>query len=273
MTGSKREIFQYSDYKRYLSDFIHALPSKGHGFRSQMAKAAGCRVAFISQVLSGSLHLSLEQAESINALLEHTSEECDFFLLLTQFSRAGTPRLRERLGAQMERIRQKRLVLKDRVDIKTTLDPVSQATYYSSWHYAAVHILVTIQQFQTREAIRAHLQVPARKVSEVIDFLQSVGLVSSEGGRLKPGVTRLFLGSESPMISRHHTNWRMRAIDSLDQDAASNVHLSTLLSFSSADLLKLKEQVVRSIEETRGIARVSGPEEVLYCFNVDFFKV
>jgi uncharacterized protein (TIGR02147 family) len=273
MAARRREIFQYSDYKRYLNDYIRGLPAHGHGFRSRMAEKAGCRVAFISQVLNGHLHLSLEQSEAMNELLEHTTEESDFFLLLTQYTKAGSAKLRERLGAQMERARQKRLVLKDRVDIKTSLDPAAQATYYSSWHYAAIHILVTIQKFQTREAIADHLALPPRKVGEVLEFLQSAGLVQSNGGRLTAGLNRLCLGSDSPMIARHHTNWRMRAIDSLDHDPASDVHISTLLSFSEKDLLKLKEQVVNSIEGTRGIARVSSPEEVLYCFCVDFFKV
>lgn len=270
---TKTEIFDYLDYKQYLSDFLKRLPAKGHGFRSRMAEAAGCRVAYVSQVLNGNLHLSMEQAEGLNILLDHASDECDFFLLLIQYGRAGTHALRERLKTQINQIRQKRLVLKDRVDIKATLDPIAQATYYSSWHYAAVHILVTIEGFQTKDAIATYLRVPPEKIAEVIEFLRSVGLVRNEVGRIKPGIARIFLGSDSPMISQHHTNWRIRAIESLDRDKNSAVHLSTLMSFGKKDLLRMKEQIVKSIEETRSIARESTPEEELYCFCVDFFKI
>src|SRR5258708_7490388 len=100
-----REIFDYIDYKQYLADTIRKLPLKGHGFRSRMARAAGCRVAFISQVLNGRLHLSLEQAEAINVLLEHPSDEGDFFLLLIQYGRAGSRALQERLKSQIDRFR------------------------------------------------------------------------------------------------------------------------------------------------------------------------
>ncbi len=270
---NKKTLFDYDDYKKYLLNLIAQMAGQGRGYRSKIALAAGCRVAFVSQVLGGDLNFSLEQAEGINSLLNHSSDESDFFLLLVQFGRAGTQVLRNRLNSQITAIREKRLNLKERVDIKTTLDPISQATYYSSWHYAAVHILITIAQYQTKEAIAAYFKVSKKRIAEIIEFLDSVGLIQIDGPQVKSGVARIFLGSDSPMIAKHHTNWRMRAIDSLDQEPTSAVHLSTLLSVSKKDVLRMKEQIIKSIEETRGIARESVPEEELFCFNVDFFRV
>ncbi|OFZ80190.1 MAG: hypothetical protein A3K03_04660 [Bdellovibrionales bacterium RIFOXYD1_FULL_44_7] len=269
----KNDIYDYDNYKEYLLSDIHRRPGRGHGFRSRMAEAAGCRVAFISQVLNGNLQLNMEQAEAINQLLGHSSDESDFFLLLVQYGRAGTHHLRNRLKSQIDKLRQKRLVLKDRVDIKTSLDLVAQTTYYSSWHYAAVHILTSIAGYQTKEAVAGYLRLPVKKVSDVLDFLCSVGLVRVEAGQFKLGVARIFLGNDSPMILRHHSNWRMRAIESLDRNLESDVHLSTIMSFSKKDLLRLKEQVIKGIEQTRSQARDSVPEEEIYCFCVDFFRL
>jgi len=269
----KNEVFDYADYKDYLRDYALRLPARGHGFRSRMAEAAGCRVAFVSQVLNGDLHFNPEQAENLNPLLGHSAEESDFFLLLIQHGRAGTHALRTRIQSQIDRALQKRLVLKDRVDIKAGLDPVAQATYYSSWHFAAIHILVTIEGCRTKDAIADHLRLPMEKVSQVLEFLRASGLVRIEKGQILPGVSRIFLGSDSPMISRHHANWRVRAIESLDRTLDTDIHLSTLLSVAKKDVLKMKEQIIKGIEQTRGIARDSTPEEELYCFNLDFFKV
>jgi hypothetical protein len=47
--------------------------------KGKMAKAAGCHTAFISQVLNGSLHLSLEQAARLNSFFQHTKDEARFF--------------------------------------------------------------------------------------------------------------------------------------------------------------------------------------------------
>lgn len=203
----------------------------------------------------------------------HTPEESDFFLLLVQFGRAGSHALRTRLREQISKSRQKRLVLKDRVDIKTTLSAADQMTYYSAWYYAAIHILVMVPEYRTRDAISKYLKLPLEKVSEVLKFLISVGLVKREGSKYSPGVSRIFLGSDSPMIARHHTNWRMRAIDSLDRDIRNDLHLSTVLSFSHEDAVQIKEFLVKSIQKAREIAAHSPKDEEVQCLCVDLFKI
>lgn len=85
-----KDIFSYLQYKNYLSDYLSALPNGGHGFRSKLAQACGCRLSYVSEVFHRHANFSLEQAESINDLLRHTPEECDYFLLMVNFERAGS---------------------------------------------------------------------------------------------------------------------------------------------------------------------------------------
>ena len=268
-----KDVFDFLSYKTYLKAVLKAMPAGGHGFRSRMAEATGCQMSYISQILNRGAHFSLEQAEALNTLLGHSVEESEFFLMILQYERAGTPALRERLKTQIDRILSKRLVLKDRVDIKESLSVEHQAVYYSSWHYAAIHILVTIREFQTREAIANYLSLKMEQVNRVLEFLVQTGLVISAKGKLTPGVSRMFLGNDSPMIAKHHTNWRVRAIDSLDKDLKTDVHLSTVVSLSSEDVLRIKEKIVKDIESTRAIIKDSANENEIHCFCVDFFKV
>lgn len=269
----KKEISEYHDYRAYLIDFIRNQPGKGHGFKSKIAEALGCRLAYLSQVLNTSANFSPEQAESLNKFFGHTSDESEYFHLLVSYERAGTFDLQQRLKNQIEKFREKRLVLKDRVDIKKTLDIVDQATYYSAWYYAAIHILCTIKGFQNRENISQYLNLPVERVTEVLEFLIGVGLIHKEGGSYKAGVSRIFLGNDSPMISKHHTNWRMRAIDSLDKNLKSDLHFSTVVSIAREDAKRIKEQLVKDIEEARAVIRESKNEDELHCLCIDFFKI
>lgn len=268
----KKDIFDYRSYKSYLRDLIHHQPGKGFGFRTRVAEAIGCRSAYVSQVLQGSANLSLEQAEALNAFLGHTAEEGDFFLLLIQQERAGSQRLRERWERQIRLAREKRLILKDRVDIKKSLTPEDQATYYSSWHYAAIHILITIERYRAIESIAEYFHLPVARVADVVEFLCRLGLVAKDRGRLKPGISRIFLGNDSPSIAKHHTNWRMRAIESLDRSEHADLHLSTVVSISKTDVTRIKEILVKNLEEARAVAKASTEEE-LHCLALDFFQV
>ena len=268
----KNTLFDYLDYKQYLSDFIREKPGKGHGFRTVIAEAVGCRVAFISQVLNQEAHFSLEQAENVNVLLGHTPEESDYFLLIVSFERAGSQRLRERLKRQIERAREKRQILKERVDIKQTLSIQDQAVYYSHWYYAVIHMLLTISQFQTRETIASYVGLPLERVADVLEFFVKRGLAKIEGGRYKPGESRLFLGHDSPNINKHHTNWRLQAMQSLDRNLKSDLHFSGIVSLAVADVVKVKEELIKGVESARAVVRNSPNEEEVHCICVDFFK-
>ena len=269
----KKNIFEYDSYKKYLTDFIKSRPSKGHGFRTEIANAMNCRAAFVSQVLNSEAHFSLEQAEAVNSLLGHTMEESDYFLLIVQFERAGSHGLKIRLKKQIDRSIEKRQVLKERVDIKQTLTIQDQATYYSHWYYATIHMLVTIEKFQTKESIADYTRLPLEKVSTVLEFFIHTGLVKFENGKYKPGLSRLFLGADSPLIAKHHTNWRLQALQSLDRDLNSDLHFSGIVSLASQDISKTKEELIRGLESARTIVRESPREEEIYCIGIDFFKV
>lgn len=269
-----KTIFDYGDYKSYLSEVIGSKPRRGRGVRIALARALGAPVSHVSQVLGGKSHLSLEQAEGVNAFLGHTDEEAEFFLLLIQLTRAGTPALRKRLEIQLGRLREKRLVLKDRLGIQAKLSADQQATFYSSWVYGAVHVMLSIEKFQTKEAVSRHLGISLKRINEVIEFLESVGLaVRDDQGKYGIGTTRIHLGSDSPLISKFHTNWRMKAIQSLEkEDAEKDLHYSSAITIAEADVLRIHAKLVDYIQEIKAIVRDSK-EEGVHCFSLDFFRI
>jgi uncharacterized protein (TIGR02147 family) len=269
---SGKSIFEYRNYKRYLLDWLAIQPGNGHGWRSRIAKSVGCHAAYVSQVLNRDVHFSPEQAEDMNRLLGHSKDESQFFLLMVQQGRAGTSALKARINEQVEAILEKRMVLKERVDIKRALSKNDQATYYSAWYFAAVHILLTIPKFHSRDAISEALDLSQERVSEVLEFLVSTGLAVNDSGRYKVGVARIFLGNDSPFLVRHHSNWRIKAIQQIDHKEKKNLHFSTVVSLSKADFLQLREQLWDAIEGARRVIKESKEEE-LCCLNLDFFSV
>ncbi|MGK5089360.1 TIGR02147 family protein, partial [Bdellovibrionota bacterium FG-2] len=149
-------IFEFTDYKRYLTEVDEARP---RGFRKALAQATQCQTAYISHVLNGSGHFNLEQAEATARFLEMGRDETRFFLMLVEYNRAGTPSLRRVLSEQMDEMRERHLSLRKRVGIQATLSRENQAAYYSSWHYAAVHMAVTVPSLRTRSALGRALRL------------------------------------------------------------------------------------------------------------------
>jgi uncharacterized protein (TIGR02147 family) len=264
----KSSIYEYRDYKSYLR---HALDAREErGVRSRLAEAAQCHTAYISQTLNGNNHFSLEQGERIAHFLGLGSEQTSFLLLLIQYGRAGTPALRKILERQIHASVEAQLVLKNRLEFKKTLSREDQATFYSSWQYGAVHVLVSVPGCHSEQGIADYLGLPLQRVSEILQFLLSVGLVARKGNHYEIGTSHIHLESDSPMISKHHTNWRMRAVQSLDQPRPEELHYSSVITASREDSSKIREILVRAIEEVRAVVRKSGNEEG-YCYSLDFF--
>lgn len=268
-----KDLFQFLDYRAYLMAWISAQPNRGRGVRTALARAMGSPVSHISQVLSEVSHFTPEQAEEVNVFLGHSSEEAEFFLLLLHLERAGTPRLRQRLQSRIEEIRQRRLILRERLAVKDKVSEQDQARFYSSWHYAAIHILLTIERYQTKDSIARYLGLSIRRTSEVLEFLVSLGLASESAGCFKVGTAHIHLGNESPMISKHHVNWRLQAIRALDrEDSMKSLHYSSVVSISRADVTKIKTLLVKAIESAKAVIRDSKEEE-LHSFCLDLFPV
>ena len=186
-----RLIFEYSDYKHYVSDWLEG---KERGAKSKIAEAIHCHGAYLSQVLNGNAHLSLEQADLMNRYLGHNTEESDYLLLLVSYARAGTQSLRQYYKKKMDQVTDARTVLQNRLEFKKTLPLENQIIYYSSWHYAAVHLLLSIPKFQSKEKVASYLKLPIEKVAEIIEFLETAGLVSQTHGKYQSGEVSVHLG-------------------------------------------------------------------------------
>jgi uncharacterized protein (TIGR02147 family) len=268
----KKTIFDYGDYKNYINERITDSPSKGRGLRLKISEFLNCQTAFVSQVLNGNPNFSLEQAVKLNKFFEHTNEEARFFILLLQFGRPGSSELQEFFKNEMKEILDKRSDLKNRLNIKNSLKKVDQQIYYSNWLYACIHMLVAIPEFQTSQAMSRHLNLPREKVMEIITFLEEAGLIQKKGAHYEIGITKIHLSKDSPQIERHHTNWRMQAIRSIDINDPVDLHYSTVVSMSHSDVPRVKEILIKSIEECRSVIRESN-EEKIQSICIDFFGV
>ena len=269
--AKKNAIYDYRDYKKYLVDFIEKNKGRAKGTRSALAKAAGCQTAYVSQVLNGRAHFSLEQADAINGFCVHTEEEGEYFLLLVQHARAGTESLRKSLLGQIKRRVERQLNLKNRIGLEDALSEKDQMVYFSQWDYAAVHALLSVKGHRTAEALASTLRLSITRVTRILDFLTSKGLAArGDGGEYSIGTTRIHIGTDSPMITHHHTNWRLRAIHSLNRNLDDDTHYSSVVTVSADDAEKLRKMITDFILELKGVIRKTNPEG-LHCINIDFF--
>jgi uncharacterized protein (TIGR02147 family) len=264
-------VYEYTSYKPYLSHSFGGSRKKT-GRRAAAARQMGCQTTYLSQVLHGKANLSLEQGYALNSFLGHDTDESEYLLLLIQKERAGTPELREYFVTKLKKLIERKLTLRNRIQAKAEISPLDQAKFYSHWYFAAIHVLLSIPALHTKSALVEHLNLPLERITEALEFLQTCGLVVSEGSRYQIGPRHMHLSKDSPNVIKHHANWRMRAIQSLDQTHSGDLHYSVVVSLSREDVIKIKSRLLQVIDEHLELVAPSK-EEVAYAYTIDFFEV
>jgi len=265
-----RSVYEFDEYRGFLRACVGPSGTRS-GMRVAIADAIGCHSSYLTKVIDGTANLSQEQALALAGYLHLPPDELEYLLLLVQHERAGTRALKNHLASKMEQMKAKRLALKERVPVKKTLGREAQATYYSSWKYAAVHMALTVPSLRTRSAIAEYFGIEDRECGEILGFLESVGLAEASPRGLVPGQSHLHLEGDSPNVSKHHTNWRLRALVSLDHQDPLDLHYSLVLTISRKNAEILRERLVKVIQETvKFVAETSEEEEVL-CLGLDLF--
>jgi uncharacterized protein (TIGR02147 family) len=265
-------VFDFTDYKRYLSERLEFEKRKAKITQAQFANAIGCQASYVSQVLTGKPNLTLEQAIRANEFFSHPKNEAKLFVLLLEHAKAGTSEARAFFKDQIDELLSQRFNLKKRLNSLDEIDVEHQNRYYSAWYYIAIHMLLLVPGFQDARTIGNHLHLPVDTVVEVLSFLEETGLIVRKAGHYELTKLRIHLNRESHFIQRHHVNWRSQCLRAIELNLKSNLHYSNVIAISKKDFETIKEIFVRSIEEARALIGPSK-EEALYAVALDLFEL
>lgn len=262
-------LFDYNTCFGYLKAHF----DRHRGLKSKACQHMGIQTSYLSRVLSGEAQLSLEQGFLLNEFFKHDSNESDFFMLLLQKDRSGTPALKEFFITKIDKIRSERAQLKNRIDSKVHISPLDQSKYYSHWLYIVLHMLCSIPKFQNKELLIKFLGLPLNTINSAIEFLTNVGLlVQSSDGFLQVGPSQIHLPYDSPFILQHHRNWREHSIRQFDSQKKESLHYSGVFTLSEQDANLIRERLLEVIQENLKTVRPSK-EEVAYVSLIDFYKL
>lgn len=264
-------IYEYDNYRRFLSAYIGSLPKKGHGTLSLWAKKLGVSTTLISQILAHKKSLSLEMAETLARHLNLTNKETDYFILMVEYDRAGTKNLKEYFYQKLSEAQRNSSFLKNRIQNVTELSSEAKAVFYSNWAYSGITNLVACKDVSTIEDLVSALKIPRQAVIQVIEFLVRHNLIIGRKKGWDVGPQSTYITSDSPLAQKHHQNWRLRAIHTMDECRTEDLFYTSPMSLSLELAKKLRSQLVQFIEETQRQVAPS-PSEVVRCLNIDLFK-
>lgn len=266
-------VFEATSYKEFVKEWVLSQPKRGHGVWSRIAKHLDTSTVAVSQVFQGERELSHEQALVLSEFMGLTGLSADYFEILVLHDRTTHAKLKARLKQKLEGIQQQADVLKNRVIQEKTFTEEAKGIFYSNWYYSAIHLSTLIPRMNTVDAISSHLNLPTTTVIHVLEFLVEHGLcLQSEMGTYSIGPRFTHLENTSPHIARHHTNWRLKALDRIPTMKDRELFYSGNSVLSKKDVLEIRRRLVSLIEEVYKTVAPSENEELM-CLNIDWFEV
>ena len=263
-------IYESSDYKEYLRNWVESRPAGGRGEYRRMAQVLGVSTTLISQVVNGDKHFSMENANTLCEHLGFNDREADFFLLMVEHARAGSFNYAQRVERRIRFAREEALKLQTRVQNDRQLNPVEMATYYSDWTFTGVTNLVACDSSADIEILAKRLQISRAQAARVLEFLLESGILVRKDAGLDMGAKWTFLSKDSPFVAKHHQNWRLQGFHAMNYRRKDDFFLTGPMSLSKdvADqVLKALPDFVEKITKWVG----PSPSEVVRCLNIDFF--
>lgn len=265
------DLFSFHDYREYLKAWLEQAREKKSSNLTRLAEALGVHTSFLAHVLAGNKNLSFEQATELSDYLGHTHLEREYFFAILQIERAGSSKLKKYWSEKRQSIIEDRQKLGSRVGVHHELSAEDRAIFYSSWLYVAIFVSTAIEDKQTLDQIAERFHLTREKTQNILTFLVQAGICEFVKDSYRMGKSVVYLTNDSPLVVKHHTNWRMRAIQKMDTREDEEIFFTSPMSMSRQDFSRVREIFSKAIQEAHAICKDSKAEEVV-CLNIDLFN-
>lgn len=264
-------IYNFENYKNILKHVMHE--NQGRGYQKKLSEAAGCKSSYLSKVINSYYNLTPEHALNLCHFWGFDDLEVEYFLTLVDMERAGSSKLESHLKIKLNQIKQKKDDLANTGKRELLESSEILSSYYSSWIYSAIHILLSVNVYRSPDSLSKKLNLPKKQVVNILNELKRFGFVNNKNNIWSYTKGSVHVHKDSPYVSLHHQNWRQRAVLSSSNKTQQNkLHFTSVMSLGLKDFENLKDDlndfIKMKLKETE-----TSPEEEVACLNLDFFMV
>lgn len=268
--AQKKSVFEFTSYRLFLKTWVQS-KGDGRGEWSRMAKFLNVTPTVISQVLREDRNLSPELANDLCDYIGFSEEEARHFLLLVDFARAGSVKLKQRLRQQITESQKRAATLGQRLQTQEVMTDAAKARFYSDWIYAGIRNLTALDSRHTIDSLSERFGISRTKMSDLIKFLVEEGLCQSQSGTITVGPQKTHVPADSPFVFSHHRNWRLKAIESMREKKDSDLFYTGPMSLSADLAAEVRQRIPTFLDQ---LYKELGPSksEVVRCLNIDWFE-
>lgn len=129
----------------------------------------------------------------------------------------------------------------------------------------------SIHDGQSLDEIASRFRLNRNQAEDYLSFLVQTGICEKQNERYLMGKAVIYVPNNSLFVIKHHTNWRIRAMQKIDSREETELFFTSPMSLARKDFEKIREILAKAIQKSLEICKDSAAEEVV-CLNIDFFR-
>jgi len=266
-------LYLEADYRSAIKKRLAELKAADAGKYSSQSMAQGCRVdkTHLSHVLNGRSHFTNDQLHLACDFLNIEQEEREFIKLLHEHVRTGLASRRKEIEDNLAAYRRQAELTDSHLNAeKAPLNGHMMAAYYLDPLLQITHMMLSIEQYQEHpKSICNALRVTPEKLQQILNTLESCGMIDQLQGKVTLTKTSVHLSKDSPVYPAHKMLVRLAALDrlkSMDNDASYN--FSVVFSAYKKTAEKIRQRFFQFLQEIEAEV-ASAPAKQVFQMNFD----
>ena len=274
MEPATPDLFQYTNYRKYLRDYYQfkKAQAKSFSFQNFAKKAKISSSGFLLHVMNGERNLTKPVLLRVAQALELDRSQTEYFENLVAFDQAKTQ-------VEKDFYYGKSLAVRQTARVKNLAD--SQYVFFSEWYHSMVRELVSLMPRNSAPAELAKMVVPqistaqAKSSLRLMEDLEILKKDASAGGY---ALTEPFIGgSATPIRSLAVTRFQKSMLEIAQQaweNFKENEILMSTVTFTMSE--ELVQTINREIREFKNrvlslVQNETKPATRVYHLNLHFF--
>jgi uncharacterized protein (TIGR02147 family) len=271
------DVFQYSDYRRFLADFYACQKQRQPSFSYEsFSRKAGFRNrGFLFNVIAGRKNLSAASVGKLASHVTRTAGEADYFANLVAFNQTQDLESQNLHFERMSAIKSNKAGAAQVRELRR-----DQYLFYSRWYYAAVRSLLEMHRFKGDwRWLARKLQPPisAREARAAVGALVRLGLVQRTPGGAYRALDKVV--RPGPEVQRLAIRNFHLQVAQLAQQAVRRVPVTRrnvtglTLGISAATYERICQETQRFQAKLLALAEADREADEVYQYNFQFFPL
>ncbi len=269
-----KPIFEYTNYRKYLSDYYHHQKENSafFSFRYFSKRAGFNSPQMFKYIMDGERNLGPESIEKFISALRLKQREAAFFRALVNFNQSKTDKIKDTYFKELLRF-----------SSGNSLKQMTKAQYeaFSHWYYIPIREMAALDDFkEDAHWIAAHLK-PAIKPAEAgraLELLKKLGILRYDENR-KLVQSDSFVKTEdevqSLFLRKFHYQMIQLAQESIERVPREEREISSVtISIPKSEVQNIKTMISAFEDDIlEMIAKKNEKSETIYQLNFQFFPL